>query len=226
MILSYQLAELFGSEVKLSEISENNVEFKCRYQLGSMHKPNLIEVETALNRFPKRDSIDICCFVGDSDGFYLTDKKQESIEQFLTELEYTLPVDEDGDEDEDDFRLEIKIKKSTETGEVSVYSLSHLVQFWSESGVVKAFGKIQALENEVRQLRVFGLSTSFKTNCLLFTPFNDTTVYSEDADRNKIHLKRDMVGHFANASKYEFVPDDFIFDSPPKDENLSVLFEN
>lgn len=222
MIIAEQITALFCSEHSLTEIIENNSEFSCKFDIGSPHKPNCIELEKTLNLISNRDRISIFFLIDSLDDSVLNYSEKESIDAFLSDIETKLSLREESDQ----YNIKIVINKSRESGEASVYSLTDLVTFWSKGGIPSAFKKIQELGNDIRILRVYELNEIVKTNCFVFTPFNDKSQFVESLNRNTLHIKRDKIGHFANASQYDFIPEDFSFDISPRSSCLKDLFNN
>ncbi|NOR70569.1 MAG: hypothetical protein GQ532_12890 [Methylomarinum sp.] len=221
MIIAEQITELFCSEYTLIEIIENNSYFSCKYDISNPYKPNNIELETALALIPGRDSVNIIFRVDSSEDSVLNNSEKESIDIFLSGLEAKLSIRDETDK----YSLDIVINKSRKFGEISVYSLTDFVKFWSEGGIPSSFKKIQELASDVQILRVYELNKDVKTNCFLFTTFNSDVQFEKQIERSELHTKRDKVGHFANASQFNFIPEDFNFDILPDVISLVDLFK-
>jgi len=220
MILAEQITKVFCSECTLVEIIENNSNFSCKYDISKPHKPNSIELETALALIPDRDSVNIVFHIDSSEDSVLNGSKKEKIDIFLSGLETKLLIRDETDK----YSLDIVINKSRKTGELSVYSLTDFVKFWSTGGIPSSFRKIQELARDVQVLRVYELNNDVKTNYFLFTSFNSDVQFEKHLDRSELYTKRDKVGHFANASQFNFIPEDFSFDILPDAASLVLLF--
>jgi hypothetical protein len=223
VILTEQITALFCSEYKLIEITENNSDFSCKYEINHPHKPNSIELEKVLDLIPDRDSVNIVCHIDSLEDSVLNSSEKKSVDLFLSDLGTKLSLRDASDK----YSLYIIINKSRRSGETSVYSLTELVKFWSKGGIPFSFRKIQEIASHVRILRVYELNNVVKTNCFVFTPFNNKNQFPEvKLERSELHTKRDKVGHFANASQYNFIPEDFSFDVLPDSLSLIDLFNN
>lgn len=220
MILAEQITKLFCSKYTLIETIENNSDFSCKFDISNPHKPNSIELEKVLALIPDRDSVSIVCHIDSFEDSVLNYSEKKNIDIFLSDLETKLSIRDETDK----YSLDIVINKSRKFGETSVYSLTDFVKFWSKGGIPSSFQKIQELASDVRILRVYEWNKVVKTNCFLFTPFNDNNQLEKQLERSGLHTKRDKVGHFANASQFNFIPEDFNFDVLPDALSLIDLF--
>ncbi len=210
MKLFEDIVELFCI-TELEEMTENNVEFICTFNnCENPYKPTKNELLAQLVKFPDRDTIEINCDFKDQGIVALTSVQEPDIDTFLEELEVQLNIRNESDS----FVVTIKIFKQRVNKITSVYSLKSIVNFWTENGVVSSFNRIQELSKSASTLRVYDLDQEFGTGCLLFTPFDSTNVFSSDINRNELHSKRDIAGHFSGSSQFSFIPDDYQFINP------------
>ena len=221
MTIIATIASIFGKSAELSSNSENNLEANFIFKIIEAHKPSLIELQSALNSVSDRDCFRICCRIEALDDSYLTSTDSGQITSFLDELETKLSLVEAGD----DVILEIRIEKKSSGQHISVYSIKDLVDFWSEGGIVSSFAKIQDLATRANTLCVYGLHQVAHTNSLTFAPYDyDDSSVGAHNEGDAIRAKRDKAGHFANASQYSFIPEDFfLFGNIGCDELYTLL---
>ncbi|WP_339065531.1 hypothetical protein [Teredinibacter turnerae] len=219
------IVALFSSDRSVIKQQENNSEYKCEYALTNPHRPSYDELVSCLRSIPKRDEISITYKIESAEDQILNDRSRESIENFLINLESKLSLRDP----DDSIELHLRVFKKVLDGAISIYSLEDVANFWKESGIVSSLKKIEELVSRVQVLLVNGLEIAAKTNSLIFLPFEFDYKGSEanGIDRSEIYTLRDKVSHFANASQFSFIPEDFHIHEidPVLNAEIRPLFE-
>lgn len=218
MKILVNIAELF-CQAEVDRVSENNIDFQCSFKESTPFKPNKDELLRCFTTIPSRDSVEILCQFEHQEDSILD--SVEDIDSFLSDLETKITFKDDNDS----FSISITIHKGRVEQVASIYSLESIVSFWEEGGIVDSFKKIQELSSNTSVIRVYDLNTEFRTGCFLFTPFISENKLLTKIDREELHTKRDIVGHFSGSSQFDFIPEDFSFlESVNEPKSLIELF--
>jgi hypothetical protein len=208
-----QLVGHFGLECIQDSIDENNSQFVSHYSVADPKLPQAARLKKSLALFPSRDTIILEWALEGFDGAILSNRSDESLDLFILTIETQLSLDDQPH----NCHLSLRVEKSREAGALSVYSLPKLADFWARDGLPNAFRRFSDLRQSRVALRVWGLSVPVRTECFIFEPFEaendiqleDSHVQARRDSRQEKLEKRDRVSHFANASDFEFIPEDF-----------------
>tara|TARA_R110000787_G_scaffold286186_1_gene403624 strand:+ start:24601 stop:25383 length:783 start_codon:yes stop_codon:yes gene_type:complete len=219
--ITWRTGEIFGADHDSSLIEENNSQFKFELTTNIAKIPLKDEIKSLLINIPQRDNFELKVLIEHQDEVFLSGLDNQEIEDFLEDLKGKL----EHKDDEESLIIKLEINKNRQDNKLTVYSLNSLVSFWSKDGYINALKRIEELRNNVSQLLIFDHNESISSNALSFCSIESNIEHKTDVDRHAITSKRDKIGHFANASEYSFIPQDFCFDRSPKNEELKNLFE-
>lgn len=225
MKLIDDIAALFSPNFSLNRQQENNLEYRCGYSLPNPHLPGSAELMSFLERVPERDDVLVTYRIESLDDLVLTGRSQGDVDNFLSGLESKLTLRDE----EDSVELSFFVTKKVSSGVMSVYSIDDLAEFWAEGGLVSSLKKIESFVSQAHVFFVNGLKSSAQTSSLKFLPFETAGYSSEKArgNRESIYAQRDKTSHFANASQFSFIPEDFCFDDvdPLLEPKVAPLFQ-
>jgi hypothetical protein len=214
-----------GGEGKLVEQSENNTEFKSKFELLEFQPPSNDEILTFLTQFPDRDNVELSISIEHAETItFGVDLKDIEAKCLILKNQF------EAAEKEDVIVARIKIHKNKENLICSIYSLSDLLTFWLKDGLVKSFSKIWNLIHDACYFELIYDDFSIRTETLHFYPIDQKSEIVEesllqDDKREKIINTRNKVAHFANASEFRFIAEDFKLIHPSQNQKFNELFD-
>ncbi len=221
MILS-EIAGLISSEIESEEITENNSEYIGSFELKSILEIDSTTLSNYLERIPERDSIDIKVSYEHQEDIYLNNSELDDINTFIENLSNH----ESFKEEKDTLFINVRILKGESNNCKSIYSLDSIAKFWSKTGLINSFKKIQDISQFSKTFRVYDLDKTVRTSEFLFTPFNSLEMAQENNEKHEVLEKRNSSCHFSNSSNLDFTPTDFNLEVKSEFNIFDSLFDN
>ncbi|MDA8484592.1 hypothetical protein NNO07_16085 [Pseudomonas resinovorans] len=222
-MIGKQIAETITSNYHLISAEENNSElnFNCRCNDFIREPENL---KRQLDKISNRDTFTIEILFGHTDNpSSLSEKESTEIEKFLDSIKRNEKLIEENET----AIIKIKISKNTLRKTTSVYSLEHLVDYWSKGSPYETLEKISSFSKNNQELETFGIDRTITTSLFRFIPAGlEPTREGQKETREDFFLKRDKICHFANGNEFDFIPGDFRFAQKPPSDRLEKLFKS
>lgn len=223
------------SKIELNYVSEPNVtetfswcSFSFTINNHSTVQPISDELcklfNTQLNNY--EDAIKFV-FSLDGESFIFSNKSSDDIKTKLDKLNYSLSFYQE--DEAPNITLKIEINKKSQ--DINIYSIEHFFNYLKEQKPFKLNSTLSENFKRTETSTIYFLVHDdiepFNTNLFYFIPYSCKEICTKTTSQenyNYVVESRNRVSHFANASDWPFLPEDFKFHQDNVHEGISVTF--
>ena len=223
MSLLNSIAAAISKKSSLKSFDETNYNVKASFAIEQITEISDSALSASIHALPSRDKITLSLnYEHSAEPISLHSTENSSISSFISEVHSRNVIAE-----HEEIKLDIEIIKNRESKTLTVYSLENLVRFWSTPPSINVcLDKITDISTTTDTLEIQDFSESFSTSLLTFKGNAENANISPKTSKEDIIKKRDKCAFFANSTQYNFIPEDFAFDTPPSNTSLRSLFDN
>ena len=228
------IIDLFGffteitsdNNIKVIETNEN-INANMSLNFDNFKKPNKNDITSIFEKFSKRDFISINIKTSETDdSITFNSNSLTKIDDFISDLNSLIKTS-----DEETITIYLNISKVVKDSVLSIYKLDKFIEFLSSktlSQLSNIFNKL--INNQYIKFESFdSQEISFNTSSIFFYNQNKSDQITIDSNildkRSKLLEKQHSNCHFANASEYQLIPEDFYFRTESSIEELNNIFK-